>query len=69
MPLLYSRPARRRAARRLLATLARLAARAWAALLAAADRDDPAAGALWFRIRARIARRVREVVAWVNAAA
>lgn len=69
MPLLYSRPARRRAARRLLATLARLAARAGDALLDAADRGDAAAGALWFRIRARIARRVREVLAWVNAAA
>lgn len=30
---------------------------------------DPAAGALWFRIRARIARRVRQVMRWVNAAA
>lgn len=67
MPLLFSPIARRRAARRLLATLARLAARAGAALLDAADRDDPAAGALWFRIRARIARRVRQVLAWVVA--
>lgn len=68
MPLLFSRPARRRAAASTLARLERYAAVAARKIIAASDAGQRVLALIWLDIRAHVLQAAARLRAWVNAA-